>query len=304
MSETSNRLPAGWYTDPAKTGGKRWWDGAKWTEHMKMPEVIAPRSAPALNDPYGLGQVRHTGPIAIDVQPVTASQAPTGGIDNRTAWVSLLFGLIAFGLTLVPSLPGSTLWWVSGAAIVALVAGVVAIAGRVAGTATNVISPVLGVLFGGAATVMVVMGIGIVGLVSSALVPAPVPSPAAIAPASSTEPLVFPTNQTLTGSGQVVQTIATAMNRTYAGGNATLSAGQSWPASVQFTSTQVVASDGTVLGTIPAGHILGYKRAADGKSYQITVAATNPSEVAVYDSSSNRFSFRCLPTDTSCVPTP
>jgi hypothetical protein len=213
---------------------------------------------------------------------------------------------VAVGLTLAPSLPGSALWWVASAAVVSLVTGVVAVAGRVAGTSSNVIAPVAGVVLGAAATVMIVTGVGIFGLINSAAAAiepsTATPAPAAIAPVSSVEPLVFPANQDLTASGQTLQQVATALNTTFAGGNSSLSAGQSWPASVQFTDTQVLGPDGTVLATIPAGHVLTYKLAANGKSYLLSVSGANPSQLSIYDSASNRFSYRCLATDTSCTP--
>jgi hypothetical protein len=269
-----------------------------------MPEVAPPKAAPAHSDPYGLGQVRQTGPISVTTTAPASVQNVGPRVDNRVAWISLLFGLVAVGLTLAPALPGSTLWWVAGAAVIALVTAVAALAGRFAGTSTNVVSPAIGVVLGAGATIMVVMGVGILGLVNGALVPtdSSTTTSASVRSLTSTEPLVFSANPALTASGQVVQTIATAMNHTYADGKSSLAAGQSWPASVKFTATEVVAADGTVIATIPAGHVLGYTRSADGESYQFTVSATNPSEVAVYNSAANRFGFRCLASDTNCVP--
>jgi hypothetical protein len=167
-----------------------------------------------------------------------------------------------------------------------------------------VIAPAAGIVLGAAATVMVVMGVSILGLVGGPVAPAQASTTtASVAPVTSAEPIVFATNQSLTTNGQVLQSIATAMNRTYAGGNSRLAAGQSWPASLKFTATQVIATDGSVIATIPAGHVLGYKRSADAKSYQFTVTASNPTEVAVYNSGIDRFGFRCVPSDANCVPT-
>lgn len=46
-------IQAGWYADPYGSGGYRWWDGARWTEHVNMPPpqqgqpAAAPHPVPA-----------------------------------------------------------------------------------------------------------------------------------------------------------------------------------------------------------------------------------------------------------------
>lgn len=38
--------PAGWYDDPSGSGGKRWYDGEKWTEHLQAAVVALPQPYP------------------------------------------------------------------------------------------------------------------------------------------------------------------------------------------------------------------------------------------------------------------
>jgi len=309
-TESQTRLPAGWYTDPGNTGGKRWWDGVKWTEHLKMPEVVATKAAPAQNDPYGLGSVRTstTGAMPVSATVAVPSHGPKGAENNRAAWISLLFGLVAVALTFVGPLPGASIYWVGGAAVMSLGFAVAAVAGRVTGSASNVVAPVVGVVLGATATIVMVLGIGVLGLVNSAtgaLLPTSSTTADAthVAPITSTEPLVFPTNGVLTDSGKALQQIATAMNTTYAAGKSSLSAGQSWPATLTLTATQVIDANGTVLVTVPVGHLLRYERSADKKSYTFHVTGANPTQIAIYNSATDRFSFSCLDTDKTCVPT-
>jgi uncharacterized protein YxjI len=66
--------PAGWYPDPAGSGGSRWWDGQVWTEHVSEPaQAVATSPAQAPHRPApGPG----AGPSLYD-QPVLVVQQRT-----------------------------------------------------------------------------------------------------------------------------------------------------------------------------------------------------------------------------------
>ncbi len=74
-------IEAGWYDDPLIPGGKRYWDGAQWTEHAQGP-------------PQGAGQ-RQSGPPPFDPSSLAAAPAaPTHqgqDINNIGDWLSRTF---------------------------------------------------------------------------------------------------------------------------------------------------------------------------------------------------------------------
>jgi hypothetical protein len=150
------------------------------------------------------------------------------------------------------------------------------------------------------------LGVNVIGMVNSAtggLIPTPSTTiTARVAPQSSPEPFVFAANQVLTNDGSTVQQIATALNRTFASGNSTLSEGETWPTSLKFSNGQIIAPSGTPLVPVPQGYDFTYKLSADQSSYTISVTSGNRTEVAIYYSATNNFSFSCPPTDTTCVP--
>jgi hypothetical protein len=310
IESPARTLPAGWYTDPAKSGGKRWWDGTKWTEHLKMPEKPAPSAAAAVPaTPYGIGT-----PNQAAFAPF-ADELPTGVPDpirasNESAFISLLFGLVAVGFTLTTLVPGPLIIWSVSAGLVAILAGIRAISLRVNGLSTNAWAPVIGILLGLSATAVTVFGIPVLDMVNSTLGVAAPASPSS-APAVATptrpqspEPFVFANNSALTKDGSVVQTIATTLNNAYAGGNSSLASGQAWPASLTFSDTAVLSPSGALLTTVDAGHVFAYTLASDTKSYVLRVSAKGSAEAAIYNSATNKFTFSCLASDATCVPVP
>jgi Protein of unknown function (DUF2510) len=318
--ETQTRLPAGWYTDPGQSGGKRWWDGVQWTAHLKMPDAPASKgpTLPGHTNPHGIGVVPVTsfgvvppsnyGPGDYPTTDRAAARSSNTTSKNNTAFLSLLFGLLGIGFLFVTFLPGPKTYWVVGAGAIAILLGIIAIAQRISGRTTNVWAPILGIVTGGFAAVLIILGIAVPNLVNSTaegLLPTSSTTASAevAPPPASSEPFVFASNSALTEDGSVVQQVATALNQKYGAGKPALAAGQNWPTTLELTESQASTPDGAVLAAIPGGHNLGYALSADKKSYTVTVTGPNPAEAATYNSEVDRFSFICAAADTTCVPT-
>lgn len=76
-----SQIPAGWYPDPDRADGQRWWNGMAWTEDRRGP--VAPAAAPAASGypaypTYGA----YPTPAA---EPVARRDVPT-----NTVWIWLI----------------------------------------------------------------------------------------------------------------------------------------------------------------------------------------------------------------------
>jgi hypothetical protein len=100
---------AGWYDDPMVPGGKRFWDGARWTEHAQAPPAAAP------GNPGVAAAAGQAGPPPFDPTmayrgtaggPNTALAAPsyraTTGLNEIGDWLGRTFSVV--GSNIVPLL--------------------------------------------------------------------------------------------------------------------------------------------------------------------------------------------------------
>ena len=303
--DTQTRVPAGWYTDPGQTGGKRWWDGTKWTSHLKAPEVVAKKATAPQSNPYGINTSGATDTDANPLAITTVVEEPAPVYNNKLGWASLFFGVLALAATTVTFLPGSIVFWVAGISIVALLIGSRALSLRSAKKASILWAPVIGMVFATSATVIALLGFTILTVISSAtggLLPTTATTTKAFSIQTSPEPFVFASNAQLTGDGTTLQQLATTINRTYASGNSKLGDHQSWPQLTKDAGSTVSSTDGLLNVKLPSRQNFTYRLSSDKKSYTLTVAAGGLTEVAIYYSATDLFTFNCPLADKNCVP--
>lgn len=64
--DQNQQTPAGWYADPQMAGTQRYWDGAKWTDH------VAPQQQAAVVAPADRDWMVPVGWVAVFVLPIAA----------------------------------------------------------------------------------------------------------------------------------------------------------------------------------------------------------------------------------------
>ena len=196
--ESRPATPAGWYTDPAGTGGKRWWDGVQWTSNLQAPPAPTPSAAvvsrqPQRADPYanpnpyanpgpnpylnsnqygaanpygvtgGYGTNNHYvggagNPVARDGY-LRVPMQQVHQQHNSAAIGSVVVGAVAFCLSLVGLVPGSPVFYYSVGGIFAIIGGARALARRRQGYGTNMAAPVIAIVLGSLAVIFMIAGI-------------------------------------------------------------------------------------------------------------------------------------------------
>jgi hypothetical protein len=281
----------------------------QWTSHVQAPAPSAPALVPvesqrvdpyAQANPYGLPPVEQG--AYVPTQNAVLPQVPMQAVHqahNRAAVSSVVFGAITFCLSLVGFIPSSPVLYYSVGGVFAIAGGVRALVLRRAGFGTNVWAPVLAIVLGALALVFMVSGL-IIRETRNSYIPesnslSQSDTGIGNGGAASTlpSPPSFAADPNLTAYERSAATIAQSIYANYNGGQLT-SPTPTWPADVTVASDgQVTFPTGVVATTIPAGEVLHYGVSPTLGFFTISVTGGNLSEIAVYESRENRFSWAC-----------
>jgi Protein of unknown function (DUF2510) len=306
--------PAGWYTDPAGSGGKRWWDGVQWTAHLQAltppppppvvqePQRVDPYSAA---NPYGLPAVQERGYIPMQrtaAAPVQYAPVRQGASGASIGY--LIVGAIAFCLSLVGLMPGSTVIYYSAGGVIAIVGGVRALLHSRRGSGGSPIAPIIGIILGSLAVICMVAGIVIHTTATVSYGTGPVTqsqsgtgtgagsegdSSASVLPA----PPAFAADPALSSYEASVAEVAKGVYGGYSSGNV-VAADMNWPTTVQESPDGTVTlPNGTTAAKLPADQVVKIVVSTDGKYFGLFVAGGTDKEIAVYNSETNKFSWVC-----------
>jgi len=315
--------PAGWYNDPAGSGGKRWWDGVQWTAHMQaaapptpppaamvlhQPQQLEPQRVDPYgqSNPYGYGAVQQR--AYVPMQQSTLPPVPMQQVHdahNNAAIGSVVVGALAFCLSLVGVIPGAPIFYYSAGGILAIIGGVRALVRSRMGYGTNRVLPVVAIVLGSLAVLFMIIGIAIhattytnvLNGTSNSQLQSGTGSGASSGSTSEDIPVAptFATDSVLTGyeatTWVVVSSIYTASNNHRA---STGAGALPWPTSLSEDATgKVVFDSGTTAAGVPSDEDVKYELSSDGDHFAVAVSGGDDQEVALYDSESNTFTWIC-----------
>lgn len=97
VAEDADLPPAAWYTDPENSGGMRYWDGARWTEH-RTDYVAAP---PKRKTSEGMVAAGYILAFLFPIAGVVIGAMLTGRHNRHGPWVLGLSVLFALAFLLI-----------------------------------------------------------------------------------------------------------------------------------------------------------------------------------------------------------
>jgi len=168
MSTQQPDLSPGWYPDRITPGMDRWWDGTQWTSHTQptstgsAPTAATSASAapaavpvvPSVGQPVEAQQVERQ--LLVDPTAAPGYVRPTAR--NGIAWGSMVLGIVAVALAIYELTPASGTIFISTTGVFAIVLGSRALQRRRSGQVSVLVPEILGIVFGGVATVIFLFG--------------------------------------------------------------------------------------------------------------------------------------------------
>lgn len=283
-------LPAGWYDDPAGTGGHRWWAGTQWTDHVRAPEPVAPAFTPPEPLPFAGSAVQEYQPMAYTTATAFPSAAPDEyrfagrvDVDNTKGWLSLGGGVVSLALLAAASIGGVVLIGTLTAVIFTITSGIRSLSLRSRGMSTVLIPPVLGIVFAGL-TVLIFLG----GILVSAIGVA----------ATSAEFLSeqtrqsFPENPELQAMYDTAYDIQSQLTDELRTGTL--------PEQLEADASGEIRLDGELLAIIDAGQIFDYSLIEGGTHYEFTLHGTVLGESIRFSSKTGNLYAVCFEDDETC----
>jgi hypothetical protein len=255
------------------------------------------------SNPYGLQAVQRQQYVPMQSTGLPPGQMrPVQQAHNRVAVGPLVVGAIAFGLSLVGFMPGSPVFYYSAGGIFAIIGGIRVLIRRQSGFDAAIWAPVLAIVLGSLAVVFMISGIIVhsaanadasndySGSVSTAQNGTGT-SGSTDAPALPTAPN-FAADQTLSVYELSASAVAASIYERYSVSTSPTS--PNWPSSVSLATDGIVTfPSGPTTVSIAADDVLKYVVSPDGKYFDLSVSGGNLSEIAIYDSESNEFTWVC-----------
>ena len=317
MTIGTTAVAAGWYKDPGGSSALRWWDGTQWTNHLQQPAVVAPPAAPQPAEQQEVSLSSYSPITGYSNQPRdTSSRADpyanrltmsTAHVNNTIAWVSFIAGVVSLGAIFVATLlPGNYFLPVFG--LTAIITGIRAILRRRSGSVTVLWAPILGIVFGGIAELILIAGI--IALASGISPTSSSQTPDIIGPTGTTirydmgvgTPQYVPTgNATLSQAALDLSKIVGVLQTDYTNGKTGSAAEGSWPGAIEHNASgDVTVLGGRDLGTlISPGWHLAYTLDGTGNMV-LAISGPDTSELAVYTSADNEYLAWCESSDATC----